>query len=193
MSDITKKDLRELAEKATRGPWWIDSHGHRMSSEGGMTTVFIADDRMGKATRHPETGNLSHWPNDWDASFIASANPKTIIGLLDEIEALEAECDTLRQQIDEARDEISQHSNVLTIAYMAGAADMRQQCNRLAGLLRMVRQDGWYHPLEEHEIAQIDSALAEVYQDRTGQLFHRTPEDFMERMEPVAAARQEVK
>lgn len=33
--------------------------------------------------------------------------------------------------------------------------------------------------------------LAEVYQDRTGQLFHRTPEDFMERMEPIAAARQE--
>ncbi len=32
--------------------------------------------------------------------------------------------------------------------------------------------------------------LAEVYQDRTGQLFHRTPEDFMERMEPIAAARK---
>lgn len=32
----------------------------------------------------------------------------------------------------------------------------------LVELLRMVRQDGWYHPLEEHEIAQIDAALAEV-------------------------------
>ena len=37
-----------------------------------------------------------------------------------------------------------------------------EQRDRLAGLLRMVRQDGWYHPLEEHEIAQIDVALAEV-------------------------------
>ena len=33
--------------------------------------------------------------------------------------------------------------------------------------------------------------LFEVYQDESGQLYHRTPEDFMERMEPVAAARQE--
>ena len=33
--------------------------------------------------------------------------------------------------------------------------------------------------------------LIEVYQDESGQLYHRTPEDFMERMEPVAAARQE--
>lgn len=42
------------------------------------------------------------------------------------------------------------------------AYQMRQQRDKLAGLLRMVRQDGWYHPLEEHEIAQIDAALAEV-------------------------------
>ena len=39
---------------------------------------------------------------------------------------------------------------------------LRHQRDLLAGLLRMVRQDGWYHPLEEHEIAQIDAALAEV-------------------------------
>lgn len=67
-----------------------------------------------------------------------------------------------RQQLAEARDEITQHSNDLALAYMKGGADMRQQRDRLAGLLRMVRQDGWYHPLEEHEIAQIDAALAEV-------------------------------
>lgn len=49
-----------------------------------MKTVFIANDRMGPATRHPETGNLSHWPNDWEASFIALANPATILALLAE-------------------------------------------------------------------------------------------------------------
>ena len=32
--------------------------------------------------------------------------------------------------------------------------------------------------------------LVEVYQDENGQLYHRTPEDFMERMEPVAAAQE---
>ena len=40
------------------------------------------------------------------------------------------------------------------------------QRDRLAELLRMVRQDGWYHPLEDHEIAQIDAALAEVEKAR---------------------------
>lgn len=90
MTPEQRKELRTIAEKATPGKWWIDSHGHRMSSEDGMTTVFIADDRMGKATRHPETGNLSHWPNDWDASFIATANPATVLALLDRLEELEA-------------------------------------------------------------------------------------------------------
>lgn len=87
---VTKEQLKELAQKATPGPWWIDSHGHRMSANGGMNTVFIADARMGEATRHPETGNLSHWPNDWDASYIVSADPTTILSLLAEIETLQA-------------------------------------------------------------------------------------------------------
>src|SRR5690606_32266238 len=59
MSKVDRQALRDLAEKATPGPWWIDSHGE-----------------------------LSHWTNDWDASFIAAANPATILALLEEIEAL---------------------------------------------------------------------------------------------------------
>lgn len=97
---IDKLQLRRLAEKATKGPWWVDSHGHRMTANGGLDTVFVADDRMGKAVRHPETGNLSHWPNDWDATYIANANPKTILGLLDEIESLQEECEKLRKDAE---------------------------------------------------------------------------------------------
>lgn len=82
-------ELRLLAEKATPGPWWIDSHGHRMSSEDGMQTVFVTDSKMAPATRHKDTGNLSHWPNDWDASFIAAANPATVLWLLDHIVQLQ--------------------------------------------------------------------------------------------------------
>lgn len=85
-----RTNLRAIAEKATPGDWWIDSHGHRMSADDGMTTVFIADNRAGPATRHPETGNLSHWPNDWDASFIATACPQNILALLDRLDELEA-------------------------------------------------------------------------------------------------------
>ncbi|MCY1360450.1 hypothetical protein D9M69_470770 [compost metagenome] len=51
--------------------------------------------------RHPETGNLSHWRNDWDASFIASANPAAVLELLDACDALEAENKALREERDD--------------------------------------------------------------------------------------------
>lgn len=36
------------------------------------------------------------------------------------------------------------------------------EVGELVELLKMVRQEGWYHPLEEHEIARIDAALAKL-------------------------------
>jgi len=85
VTDELVAELEALARKATPGPWWIDSHGNNMVSESmDHQLVFTADDRMGKAERNKETGNLSHWPNDWDASYIATANPATILALLAE-------------------------------------------------------------------------------------------------------------
>ena len=94
-------ELKKLAEKATPGPWWVDSHGHRFSTEDGMQTVFIAADKMGPATRHPETGNLSHWPNDWDASYIVNASPDKILELIATLSAVTAERDRLRKDRDD--------------------------------------------------------------------------------------------
>lgn len=100
MSDLPDlKKLREVAEKATPGPWWIDSHGSAMISHGAdQKTVFIADPRIGKATRNEETGNLSHWPNDWDATYIATFNPQTILALLDAYEASVRDAERLRKE-----------------------------------------------------------------------------------------------
>lgn len=96
-------ELKKLAEKATPGPWWVDSHGHRVSTEDGMQTVFIAADKMGPATRHPETGNLSHWPNDWDASYIVNASPDKILELIAALSAVTAERDRLQSQLAETQ------------------------------------------------------------------------------------------
>lgn len=92
MNDMNdRKQLRELCDKATQGDWWIDSHGHRMMSHENGDTIFVTFDKaMGPAIRNPETGNLSHWPNDWDASYIVAVQPKVVRGLLDEIERLNA-------------------------------------------------------------------------------------------------------
>lgn len=103
MTDLTKlKELAELASKATPGPWWIDSHGHCMVSESqDHRTIFLTNDGMGPATRHPETGNLSHWPNDWDASYIASADPTTILALIAEVERLHRVAESAWSKVDE--------------------------------------------------------------------------------------------
>ncbi len=79
--------LRLLAGKATQGDWWIDSHGHRMMSQENFETIFIThSEAMGPATRNQETGNLSHWRNDWDCSYIVAVQPKAILKLLNKLE-----------------------------------------------------------------------------------------------------------
>src|SRR5690606_21112999 len=40
-----------------------------------------------------ETGNLSHWPNDWDASYIVNASPDKILELIAALSAVTAERD----------------------------------------------------------------------------------------------------
>lgn len=91
MSDY--EELKAIAEKATPGPWWVDSHGMTMMSMEKMEVIFNHP-AQGIAVRNEETGNLSHWRNDWDASFIAAANPKTVLALIDEIECLQAKTGT---------------------------------------------------------------------------------------------------
>ncbi|TSD18053.1 ead/Ea22-like family protein [Enterobacter hormaechei] len=90
MSNIDKRALREAAEKATPGNWWIDSHGQAMVSfiENDVLEVFATDNKRA-AVRHEDTGNLSRWRNDNDATFIATADPATVLALLDELEAAE--------------------------------------------------------------------------------------------------------
>ena len=79
----------------------------------------------------------------------------------DRAEHFEAERDTLRQQLAE-RDATIARLEAGIPRIQEQSHQMRQQRDRLAELLRMVRKEGWYRPLEDHEIAQIDAALAEV-------------------------------
>lgn len=98
-------ELVELAKKATPGKWWIDSHGHTMvafSGEAGdVEVVFATDNNMGPTIRHDDTGNLSHWRNDNDATFIAAANPETVLALIARIKALDEDLLALRKALSE--------------------------------------------------------------------------------------------
>lgn len=98
MSKVDYQALREAAEKATPGNWWIDSHGQAMVSfiDNEVLEVFVTDNKR-DAVRHEDTGNLSRWRNDNDATFIAMANPATVLALLDELEAAQHGKDELQQ------------------------------------------------------------------------------------------------
>ena len=105
ITDEQLAELEQVAGKATKGEWWIDSHGHNMVSftDGGTVPVFSAQDLVNPAVRHPETGNLSHWPNDWDASYIVTAQPRTIAALITRLRTAEAERDELRKDAERYR------------------------------------------------------------------------------------------
>ncbi|HBO9008113.1 TPA: ead/Ea22-like family protein [Pseudomonas aeruginosa] len=87
-------ELRRLAEAATPGPWTLyvpedyqgpeELPGYGVECAEGRAIVWGA--------LEPETGCQF----DRDAEFIAAANPKTILALLDEIDGLKAENEVLR-------------------------------------------------------------------------------------------------
>ncbi|EHM9267833.1 ead/Ea22-like family protein, partial [Salmonella enterica] len=82
MSNIDKRALREVAEKATPGNW------HRASSRfNGITvTPFSLCDKEVM---------LAHAVEKRDAEFIAAANPATMLALLDENLQLQREKDAI--------------------------------------------------------------------------------------------------
>lgn len=102
-------ELAELAKKATQGKWWIDSHGHSMvafsGKVGDVEVVFATDNDMGPLIRHEDTGNLSHWRNDNDATFIASANPETIIAIAEHVQELEQRAEAAEAKLALVREQ----------------------------------------------------------------------------------------
>lgn len=86
--------LEEIARSATPGPWWIDSHGHEMVNCETLELIFMTSDDMGESIRHGDTGNLSRWRNDNDATFIAAFDPTAAIALITRLR--EAEKDAAR-------------------------------------------------------------------------------------------------
>ena len=85
MTDLTK--LKEMAERATPGPWTLyvpenyqgpeELPGYGVECAEGRAIIWGA--------LEPETGCQF----DRDAEFIASANPQTILGLLERLEKAE--------------------------------------------------------------------------------------------------------
>lgn len=157
MSNIDKRALREAAEKATPGNWWIDSHGQAMVSfiDNEVLEVFTTDNKR-DAVRHEDTGNLSRWRNDNDATFIAKANPATVLALLDELDKW--------QQESSAWQAVAEKQLALATSAEQKIADLEsltvQQLTQPA-LVSVPEVVGWEDVPEE--ITEDDIALASAW------------------------------
>lgn len=87
--------LRLLAKTVTPGKWWMDSHGEALVAftDAGMKTVLKPEHLRDNAHRDENTGGLSYWPNDSDASWIAAAQPMNIITLLEQLDECSAKAE----------------------------------------------------------------------------------------------------
>ncbi|MEG6059281.1 ead/Ea22-like family protein [Enterobacter roggenkampii] len=83
MSNIDKRALREAAEKATPGPWYV----HDKPCEDGNYGIDTSDKEfLAEAVVWWGFSRQSIWREE-DAKHIAAANPATVLALLDELEA----------------------------------------------------------------------------------------------------------
>jgi hypothetical protein len=87
--DTTK--LRELAQKATPGPWYI-------SAPGEQAVWHDIKDR-----RYLIADTSNGFTDDGNAEFIAAANPATVLALLDELEKRTLRADILEEMVTRAQ------------------------------------------------------------------------------------------
>lgn len=79
---MTNEELRQLAMKATPGPWWVDR-----SPEADGQDAFIAYGDPSDRTAQYDL--LERYNVDTDYAYIAAVDPQTVLRLLDRIDELE--------------------------------------------------------------------------------------------------------
>ncbi|WP_341986876.1 ead/Ea22-like family protein [Pseudomonas aeruginosa] len=103
-------ELRRLAKAATPGPWRVQTgcSWRRIGTDSGDGDVL-------RPCTHPHDG----WPDivapAENLKYIASANPNTILALLDEIDRLKAENEALRGALQAVVDDPTWRSNDNTL------------------------------------------------------------------------------
>ncbi|HFZ8080065.1 TPA: ead/Ea22-like family protein [Salmonella enterica subsp. enterica serovar Potsdam] len=142
---IDKQALREVAEKATKGPW-------KVFSDIDTKTFSIHTPRDKRCENVIKWGGFDCQPNaEANAEFIAAFNPKVALALLDENIQLQREKDAIEAVALALRD------------------DMRQAREQLEAAERSIAE------LERSETQLInerdaaESALADMYQAATGE------------------------
>ncbi|EBS4636877.1 ead/Ea22-like family protein [Salmonella enterica subsp. enterica serovar Bareilly] len=90
MSNIDKQALRESAEKATKGPYVVGHHN--INQHGNLSGVYVCQqwkDSAGGVVAECHVNCLTKTSEQVyaNAEFIAVANPRTMLALLDELDS----------------------------------------------------------------------------------------------------------
>lgn len=103
MSNIDKRALRDAAEKATPGPWYV----HDKPCEDGNYGIDTSDKEfLAEAVVWWGFSRQSIWREE-DAKHIAAANPATVLALLDELEAKDRRIAEQKEVMRQAASDIS--------------------------------------------------------------------------------------
>ncbi|EMZ6664942.1 ead/Ea22-like family protein [Salmonella enterica] len=163
MSNIDKQALREVAEKATKGPW-------KVFSDIDTKTFSIHTPRDKRCENVIKWGGFDCQPNaEANAEFIAAFNPKVALALLDELEHYKSReervtklvmdnstsWDALYKKLEAAEKRIAEQRE-----YYEGV--IADGSKRIAELERSETQ-----LINERDSAE--SALADMYQAATGE------------------------
>ncbi|EIT7309340.1 ead/Ea22-like family protein, partial [Salmonella enterica] len=99
MSNIDKRALREVAERATQGPWEMEQENIWFTDEDGYT----------KHLAYVEQGDdVDDKQDHYNTAYIAAANPATMLALLDENIQLQREKDAIEAVALALRDDMRQ-------------------------------------------------------------------------------------
>lgn len=124
MSNIDKCALREVAEKATKGPWTL-------FSDIDTKTFSIHTPRDKRCENVIKWGGFDCQPNaEANAEFIAAFNPKVALALLDENIQLQREKDAIEAVALALRDDMQQAREQLAAAEKLNAVQQRSLDHR---------------------------------------------------------------
>lgn len=154
MTDDDIKQLRELAQAATKGPW-----KHLQSGRGYENYVYALDARYDVSWAGESPVKVAYFPHDpyglrdaLDAAYIAAASPDVLLALLSRLEATERERGAER---------------AVAIGHLSQVNAFRAERDALRALLAEARAHLPPPVLGERRLAdRIDTALAAKESDR---------------------------
>lgn len=135
--NIDKRALREVAERATQGPWEMEQENIWFTDEDGYT----------KHLAYVEQGDdVDDKQDHYNTAYIAAANPATMLALLDENIQLQQEKDAIEAVALALRDDMRQAREQLAAAeqerenWRISFDNERYRADKLAAALNAERE-----------------------------------------------------